>query len=50
VARAWKYGRSGSLPSRYKTAQGVFGVTGSDPSSVDMPAAGAASDNFWMDL
>jgi hypothetical protein len=40
---------SGSSPSPYKNAQGVFGITGSDP-SVDMPSAGAASDNFWMDL
>jgi hypothetical protein len=40
---------SGSLPSPYKTPQGVFGVSGSDP-SVDMPGEGAASDNFWMDL
>jgi hypothetical protein len=41
---------SGSLPSPYKTAQGVFGVTGSDP-SLDMPAGGTTtSDNFWMDL
>ena len=40
---------SGTLPSPYGTAQGVFGVTGTDP-SVDMPAAGASSDNFWMDL
>lgn len=40
---------SGSLPSPYGTAQGVFGTNGSDP-VVDMPTQGAASDNFWMDL
>ena len=40
---------SGSLPSPYKTAQGVFGVNENDP-SVSMPASGASSDNFWMDL
>jgi hypothetical protein len=41
---------SGSLPSPYQTAQGVFGTNGSDP-SVNIPTGGAAtSDNFWMDL
>ena len=40
---------SGSLPSPYKTAQGVFGISGSDP-SVHMPDEGSSSDNFWIDL
>lgn len=40
---------SGTLPSPYNTAQGVFSTDGSDP-SVHMPANGATSDNFWMDL
>jgi hypothetical protein len=40
---------SGSLPSPYSTAQGVFGTNGSDP-TVHMPTGGAASDNFWIDV
>jgi hypothetical protein len=40
---------SGSLPSPYGTPQGVFGTTGTDPST-DMPSGGATSDNFWMDV
>jgi hypothetical protein len=40
---------SGSVPSPYSTPQGVFGTNGTDPSA-DMPAGGASSDNFWMDL
>jgi hypothetical protein len=40
---------SGSLPSPYKTAQGVFSITSSDPSA-HMPASGSSSDNFWMDV
>ena len=40
---------SGSLPAPYGTPQGVFGVAGTDP-SVNMPAWGSNSANFWMDL
>lgn len=40
---------SGSLPTPYGTSQGVFGVAGTDP-SVNMPASGSNSANFWMDL
>jgi Domain of unknown function (DUF4082) len=40
---------SGSNPSPFGTAQGVFTVAGSDP-TVDMPIYGSASNNFWIDL
>lgn len=40
---------SGSLPSPFKTAQGVFSVASSDP-TVSMPIYGSSSCNFWVDL
>ena len=40
---------SGSLPSPFNTAQGVFSVAGSDPAAV-MPIYGSNACNFWMDL
>lgn len=40
---------NGSLRTPYTTAQGVFGVAGTDP-SVNMPLTGSNSANFWMDL
>jgi hypothetical protein len=40
---------AGSLPSPFKTAQGVFSVASSDP-TVSMPIYGSSSCNFWVDL
>lgn len=40
---------SGSLPSPFKTAQGVFSVASADP-TVSMPIYGSSSCNFWVDL
>jgi len=40
---------SGSRPSPFNTAQGVFSVASSDPTAV-MPIYGSTSCNFWMDL
>jgi hypothetical protein len=40
---------SGSNASPFGTAQGVFSVAGSDPTTV-MPIYGSTSCNFWMDL
>ena len=40
---------NGSLRTPYTTAQGVFGVAGTDP-SVNMPLTGSNSANFWMDI
>ena len=40
---------SGSLPSPFKTAQGVFSVASSDPTT-SMPIFGSSSCNFWMDV
>ena len=40
---------SGSLPSPFKTAQGVFSVASTDP-TVAMPIYGSSSCNFWVDL
>ena len=40
---------SGSLPSPFKTAQGVFSVAGTDPTAT-MPIYGSSSSNFWIDL
>ena len=40
---------SGSMPSPYQTAQGVYSVGATDPSA-QMPANGAGSDNFWVDV
>lgn len=41
--------QSGSLPAPYNMSQGVFGVSGTDPTA-HMPANGSNSANFWMDL
>lgn len=41
--------QSGSLPAPFSMSQGVFGVTGTDPTQ-SMPAPGSDSSNFWMDL
>ena len=40
---------SGSLPSPFKTAQGVFSVAGTDPTA-SMPIYGSTACNFWMDV
>ena len=40
---------SGSLPSPFKTAQGVFSVASTDP-TVAMPIYGSSACNFWVDL
>ena len=40
---------SGSRPSPFNTAQGVFSVASSDPTAV-MPIYGSTACNFWMDL
>jgi len=40
---------SGTLPSPFGTAQGVFSVASSDPTAV-VPIYGSSSCNFWMDL
>jgi hypothetical protein len=40
---------SGSLPSPFKTAQGVFSVAGTDPTAT-MPIYGSSACNFWMDV
>ena len=40
---------SGSLPSPFKTDQGVFSVASSDPTA-NMPMYGSGSSNFWMDV
>jgi hypothetical protein len=41
--------QSGSLPAPFGMPQGVFGIAGTDP-TVNMPALGANSANFWMDI
>jgi hypothetical protein len=41
--------QSGSMPAPYSMSQGVFSVSGTDP-TVSMPGNGASSANFWMDL
>jgi hypothetical protein len=41
--------QSGSLPGPFSMSQGVFGVSGTDPTA-NMPADGSNSSNFWMDL
>ena len=41
--------QSGSLPAPFNMSQGVFGVSGTDPTA-HMPANGSNSANFWMDL
>jgi hypothetical protein len=42
--------QSGSKPPPFlNLPQGVFSVAGTDP-TVNMPANGSGSDNFWMDL
>ena len=40
---------SGSHPSPFKTAQGVFSVAGTDPTT-SLPIYGSSSCNFWMDV
>lgn len=41
--------QSGSLPAPFSMPQGVFDTAGTDP-TVNMPALGANSANFWMDI
>lgn len=41
--------QSGSLQAPFGMPQGLFGVAGTDP-SVNMPANGSNSANFWIDL
>ena len=40
---------TGSLPSPFSTAQGVFSVASADPTAI-MPIYGSSACNFWMDL
>ena len=40
---------SGSLPSPFSTAQAVFSVASTDPTTT-MPIYGSSSSNFWMDV
>jgi hypothetical protein len=40
---------SGSLSSPFETAQGVFSVASTDPTT-SMPIYGSSSSNFWMDV
>jgi len=40
---------SGTQPAPFSMPQGVFGVAGTDP-TVNMPAQGYGSGNFWMDI
>ena len=42
-------GWTDGTPQNYGLNQGVFGTAGSDP-TVNMPATGSASSNFWMDV
>ena len=42
-------GASAPCPASVSAAQGAFGVAGTDP-SVNMPAQGSSSSNFWIDL
>lgn len=42
-------GASAPCPASAGSFQGAFGVTGTDP-SVNMPAQGSNSSNFWIDL
>jgi hypothetical protein len=41
--------QSGTAPAPFSMSQGVFSVSGSDP-TVLMPANGNSSSNLWMDL
>lgn len=41
--------QSGSLPSPFTMSQGLFGTTGTDPTTA-MPLNGYSSANFWMDV
>ena len=41
--------QSGSLPAPFGMSQGVFSVSGTDPTA-NMPANGSNAANFWMDL
>lgn len=40
---------TGSLPSPFNSAQGVFSVAGSDPAAA-IPVYGSTACNFWMDV
>jgi len=40
---------TGTMPSPFKTDQGVFSVAGTDPTAT-MPIYGSSSANFWMDV
>ncbi len=40
---------SGTLPSPFKTAQGVFSVASADPTAY-VPIYGSSSCNFWIDV
>ena len=40
---------SGTSPAPFSMTQGTFGTAGTDP-TVNMPAQGFGSGNFWMDL
>ncbi len=40
---------TGSLPSPFNTAQGVFSVASADPTAI-MPIYGSGASNFWMDV
>jgi hypothetical protein len=40
---------TGSRPAPFSMPQGVFGTSGTDP-TLNMPAQGSGTDNFWMDL
>ena len=42
-------GASAPCPISVTSSQGAFGVAGTDP-SVNMPAQGSSSSNFWIDL
>jgi hypothetical protein len=41
--------QSGSAPAPFSMSQGVYGVSGTDPTAM-MPANGDVSDNLWMDV
>ena len=40
---------TGTMPSPFKTDQGVFSVASSDPTAT-MPIYGSSASNFWMDV
>jgi hypothetical protein len=41
--------QSGTLPAPFSNSQGLFGVGGTNPTTM-MPGEGSDSSNFWMDL